>query len=86
LIERMFARDRAAFVTQPGEVYNMDSRAGGTTEADESGASIKAIQGALTHSKTDTTLRYIRRRSTKIAEVAAARSSKRATDHGDGTV
>jgi hypothetical protein len=64
----------------------MDTRAGGATEAEESGASLDAIQGALTHSKQDTTLRYIRRRTTKIADVAQARSQKRAADErgGDG--
>ena len=83
---RAWFRQIARAAGIPDEVYNMDSRAGGATEADESGASIEAIQGALTHTKADTTWRYIRRRSTKIAEVAAARSSKRAADHGDGTV
>jgi hypothetical protein len=70
----------------PDEVWNMDTRAGGATEAEESGASLDAIQGALTHSKQDTTLRYIRRRTTKIADVAQARSQKRAADErgGDG--
>jgi hypothetical protein len=37
----------------------MDSRAGGATEAEEAGVALDAIQGALTHSKKDTTLRYI---------------------------
>jgi hypothetical protein len=66
----------------PDEVWNMDARAGGATEAEESGAGLEAIQGALTHSKKETTLRYIRTRSTKIAAVADARSKKRAADEG----
>lgn len=66
----------------PDEVWNMDARAGGATEAEESGAALEAIQGALTHSKKETTLRYIRTRSTKIAAVADARSRKRAADEG----
>jgi hypothetical protein len=37
----------------------------------------------LTHSKKDTTLRYIRRSSVKIAEVAKARN--RARQRADGT-
>jgi hypothetical protein len=82
---RAWFRQIARAAGIPDEVYNMDSRAGGATEADESGASIEAIQGALTHTKIDTTWRYLRRRTTKIAEVAAARSSKRAADQGDGT-
>ena len=67
----------------PDEVQNMDARAGGATEAEESGAEIEAIQAALTHSKKETTLRYIRRRSTKIAAVADARSTKRTAENKD---
>jgi hypothetical protein len=66
----------------PDEIWNMDARAGGATEADEAGAALEAIQGALTHTKESTTLRYLRRgRSKKIGQVAEARSAKRATDH-----
>jgi hypothetical protein len=64
----------------PDEVWNMDSRAGGATEAEDSGADLDAIQAALTHSKKETTLRYIRRRATKIATVAEARARKRASE------
>ena len=60
----------------------MDSRAGGATEAEEAGVAVEAIQDALTHSKKDTTLRYIRRRTSKIAEVTEARRRKRAADEG----
>jgi hypothetical protein len=63
----------------PDEVWNMDSRAGGATEADDSCADLDAIQAALTHSKKETTLRYIRRSSAKIATVAEARARKRAS-------
>jgi hypothetical protein len=38
-----------------------------------SGAELDAIPGALTHTKNDTTLRYIRRNRQKIAVVADAR-------------
>jgi hypothetical protein len=70
----------------PDEVWNMDSRAGGATEADEAGAALDAIQGALTHTKESTTLRYLRRgRSKKINQVAEARSSKRTADTDTGT-
>lgn len=68
----------------PDAVWLMDSRAGGATEAEEAGAAIDAIQGALTHSKRDTTLRYIRRSSAKIATVAKARRAKRAADESGG--
>jgi hypothetical protein len=52
----------------------MDARAGGATEAEESGAAEEAIQGARTHSKAETTRRYVRRRTKKIADVARARN------------
>lgn len=41
------------------------------TEADESGATINAIQSTLADTKADTTLRYIRRRSPKSPRPAA---------------
>jgi hypothetical protein len=70
----------------PDAVWNMDARAGGATEADESGAELDAIQAALTHSKGSTTLRYIRRgRTRKIELVAEARAKKRASEGGDNT-
>ena len=64
----------------PDEVWSMDSRAGGAVEADEAGAEFAAIQAALTHSKPDRTLRYIRGRSKRIASVADARRRARETD------
>jgi hypothetical protein len=45
---------------------------------------MEAIQDALTHSRRDTTLRYIRRRKSKIAEVTEARRRKRAADECKG--
>ena len=75
---------RAASI--PDDVWNMDARAGGATEADEAGAAIEAIQGALTHTKESTTLRYLRRgRSKQIGLVADARSTKRAAETDGGT-
>jgi hypothetical protein len=68
----------------PDEVWNMDARAGGATEADEAGAALEAIQGALTHSKPSTTLRYIRRGHTrKIEQVADARAAMRKAEGGE---
>jgi len=64
----------------PDEMWSMDSRAGGAVEADEAGAEFAAIQAALTHSKPDQTLRYIRGRSKRIASVADARRRARETD------
>jgi integrase len=68
----------------PDDVWNMDTRAGGATEAEEAGVEIAAIQDALTHSRKDSTLRYIRRRTSKIAFVADARERKRAADSDSG--
>jgi hypothetical protein len=68
----------------PDEVWNMDSRAGGATEAEEAGATLEAIQGALTHSKQGTTLRYLRKRTKKIADVAEARSQAPWRNESDG--
>jgi hypothetical protein len=71
-------RDIARAAGIPDAVWNMDARAGGATEADEAGAAIEAIQGALTHTKPSTTLRYIRRGHTKkIEAVAEARAALR---------
>jgi hypothetical protein len=69
----------------PDEVWNMDSRAGGATEAEEAGVKVENIRDALTHTETRTTVRYIRRHATKIADVADARARKREADQGDGT-
>lgn len=69
----------------PDDVRSMDARAGGATEADEAGVPLDVIQGALTHTNPDMTLRYIRRRSRKVADVADARKQRRATENDNGT-
>jgi hypothetical protein len=69
----------------PDEVWSMDSRAGGLTEAEEAGVDIELIKDAATHTRRDTTVRYIRRRAAKIAMVQVARNAKRVSDSGDGT-
>ncbi|NWG26132.1 MAG: hypothetical protein HXY30_17235 [Pseudorhodoplanes sp.] len=68
----------------PDDVWSMDSRAGGATEAGESGATIDDIRGALTHASTGTTVRYIARRgeTKKTANVAEARARARAEGAG----
>lgn len=81
---RKWFRQIARAAGIPDAVWSMDSRAGGATEAEEAGAALEAIQGALTHTEKDTTLRYIRRSAAKIATVAAARSRKRAADDSGG--
>ena len=69
----------------PDDIRSMDARAGGATEADEAGATLEAIQGALTHSNPNMTLRYIRRRTRKVTDVADARKQKRASENDGGT-
>ncbi len=44
----------------PDDVWNMDARAGGATEADEAGAALDAIRGSMAHATDSMTLRYIR--------------------------
>jgi hypothetical protein len=66
----------------PDEVWNMDSRAGAATEAEEAGVPLGDIADLLTHSQggAGTTPRYIRRRSKKIVTMAEARQRARAND------
>jgi hypothetical protein len=82
---RKWFRQIARAAGIPDSVWNMDSRAGGATEADEAGADFKAIQDALTHSEGRTTMRYIRERAAgrRVASVADARSRKRAEDSSE---
>lgn len=61
----------------PDNVWNMDSRAGGATEAEEAGAELGLISSAMTHTKETMTLRYIRSRSKKIGLVADIRQAER---------
>jgi hypothetical protein len=80
---RKWFRDIARAAGIPDEVWVMDARAGGASEADEAGAPLDAISAGLTHDNEKTTLRYIRRgRTAKIATLAEARDKKRAADEG----
>lgn len=67
-------RDIARAAKIPDAVWNMDSRAGGATEAADAGAALSAIKGAMTHTQESQTLRYIRRQSKGNEIVAEARS------------
>jgi hypothetical protein len=68
----------------PDSVWNMDARAGGASEGYDAGAPLETIQGALTHAKSSTTLRYLRRGGTrKIEQVAEARAAKRKAEGGE---
>jgi len=77
---RKWFRQIARAAGIPDEVWSMDSRAGGATEADEAGADFKAISDHLTHAETRTTVRYIRRVHKRTATVAEARNRKRAAE------
>jgi hypothetical protein len=79
---RKWFRQIARAAGIPDDVWLMDSRAGGATEADEAGADLKAISDHLTHSETRMTVRYIRNVAGRTKEVADARSRKRAADEG----
>jgi site-specific recombinase XerD len=82
---RRWFRQIARAAAIPDEVWNMDTRAGGATEAEEAGAALEDIQGLMTHSKENMTLRYLRKRSKRIENVADARNEKRAADRDGGT-
>jgi hypothetical protein len=78
-------RDIARAAKIPDAVWNMDSRAGGATEAFSAGVPLRKIQGAMLHEKEDTTLRYIRRNTSSPADVADGRREGRAADIENGT-
>lgn len=61
----------------PKAVRNMDSRAGGITEATEAGADIEHVKHAATHSDITQTQRYSRGATEKIAEVQKKRNIHR---------
>jgi len=61
----------------PKTTFNMDSRAGGITEATEAGADIEHVKHAATHSDISQTQRYSRGATEKIAEVQKKRNEHR---------
>ncbi len=61
----------------PDTVKNMDSRAGGITEATDAGASLELVRHAATHSDVNMTARYSRGSSEKAAEVLKLRAKHR---------
>ncbi|NEW95528.1 tyrosine-type recombinase/integrase [Rhodopseudomonas sp. BR0G17] len=78
-------RKIARYAKIPDEVWSMDARAGGATEAEEAGVDIQVIQQGMTHTNTQTTARYIRKRTKKIATIAEARKQARAGGDDGGT-
>lgn len=79
---RKWYREIARAAGIPDAVWNMDSRAGGATEADAAGAPIELIREGLTQTNTNTTVRYIRRRGSKMDALADVRNRKRVSDGG----
>jgi hypothetical protein len=61
----------------PRAVKNMDSRAGGITEATEAGADIEHVKHAATHGNISMTQRYSRGATEKIAGVMDKRAAHR---------
>jgi hypothetical protein len=79
---RKWFRQIARAADIPDEVWSTDSRAGAATEAEEAGVDRRMIQDTLIHADDRNTIRYVRRRSAKIREVAKARAQKRENDGG----
>jgi hypothetical protein len=73
---------RAAGV--PDQVWNMDARAGGISEADDAGADLDSIRSAAGHTQASTTARYVRGTIGKSRKVAELRLAHReaARKHG----
>lgn len=61
----------------PDAVKNMDSRAGGISEATDAGASLEMVRHAATHSNVSTTANYSRGSTEKTAEVLKLRAAHR---------
>lgn len=70
-------REIATAAGVPKEVYNMDSRAGGVTEATDAGAPLEMVRHHATHRDARTTARYSRQTLTKTQAVADIRSASR---------
>jgi hypothetical protein len=66
----------------PKTVKNMDSRAGGITEATEAGAELEHIKHAATHGDISMTQRYARDAVGKTAKVLSMRAAHRANKTG----
>jgi hypothetical protein len=69
----------------PKEVWNRDARPGAATEAENAGVPIELIRDSLNHTRTETTVSYIRRRGSKKNDlVADAKRELRKTAGDDG--
>jgi hypothetical protein len=74
---RMAWRQCADDAGVPRSIRNMDSRAGGITEATDAGATLEETRHAATHSDTKMTQRYSRGSADKIASVMKKRVEHR---------
>lgn len=70
-------REIATLACVPRDVFNMDSRAGGITEATDAGAPLETVRHHATHSDARTTARYSRQTLAKTQTVADIRSAAR---------
>jgi hypothetical protein len=61
----------------PDGVWNMDARAGAITEAEDAGAELDEIRGAVGHTQASTTARYSRGAIGKSRRVASLRTAHR---------
>lgn len=78
---RKWFREIARAADIPDDVWLMDSRAGGATEAYEAGVETVVIRDHLTHSTETMTKHYIRPQGpTRTNQVAEARNRKRASE------
>lgn len=68
----------------PKSVKNMDSRAGGISEATDAGAELEHVRHAATHSNISMTQRYSRGATEKIANVMQLRSAHRNKKRTEG--
>ena len=68
----------------PGEVWNMDSRAGGITEGADAGATVDDLRLHATHSNQAITTRYVRGALDSTRRVADLRAARRAKSERSG--
>jgi hypothetical protein len=84
--EHAFTREWRIIATAagvPSDIWNMDTRAGAITEAEDAGAELDTIRGAVGHSQASTTARYSRGAIGKSQTVANLRAAHRKTKNGE---
>ena len=69
----------------PKNVWNMDARAGGISEADDAGAELDDIRSAAAHTQASTTARYVRGTIGKSRRVAHLRQAHRSAKNKSET-